>query len=118
MQNVSVTDSCKMALCATVLLSLLSPSAVAGSQAEVDRLSVRCEDAREQQLAPIRKQKTRSCKEQQIRAPDHCERYYTTYGNTSITGGVRRAGMFYDLPECVAYLDAREALQSGRSRNK
>ena len=103
--------------CALVFLAFISPVALAISAADVERMNAQCESAREKQLAPIREQKTRSCIEQRIRAPDHCERYYTTYGNTSIVGNMRRQGMFYDLPECKAYLDARDALQASRSRN-
>ena len=102
-------------LCSTLLLVLLSPAALAVSQSEVDSLNARCEAEREKRLAPIREQKTQSCITQQIRQPDHCRRYYTTYGNTSIIGGLRRQGMFYDIPQCQEYLDARAALQASRS---
>ncbi|MEH6584173.1 MAG: hypothetical protein V7754_19740 [Halioglobus sp.] len=98
-------------------LAVFSSQAFAASKAELDSMSARCEAAREQKLIPVREQKTRSCIEQKIRAPDHCQRYYTTYGNTSIVGGMRRQGMFYDLPECQSFLDAQAASQAGRSRN-
>lgn len=105
------------AMAATLALSVLvSAPAMALRQSDVDRMGRECEAARERALTPIREQKTRSCIEQQIRAPDHCERYYKTYGNTSISGGMRSQGAFYDLPECQAYLEARETLTAGRSR--
>ena len=102
----------------TLVLVLLCPAALAVSQGEVDSLNRQCEAAREKQLAPIRAQKTQTCIEQKIRAPDHCERFYTTYGNTSMVGGMRRQGLYYDLPECLAFLDAQAVLQSSRSRSK
>ncbi|MEH6569740.1 MAG: hypothetical protein V7709_11720 [Halioglobus sp.] len=103
-------------LCAPVLLTLLSCAAMAVSQSEVDGLNAQCEAARAESLAPIRAQRVQSCIEQKIRQPDHCERYYSTYGNTTVQGSRRIGGMFYDLPQCQAYLEAREALQASRSR--
>ena len=105
-------------LFSTLVLAQLSTGALAVSQAEVDSLNGQCEDAREKQLAPIRAQKTQSCIEQKTRAPDHCERFYATYGNTSMVGGMRRQGLYYDLPECLAFLDAQTALQASRSRSR
>ena len=103
-------------LLAAILLVVASCAAMAVSQSEVDQLNVQCEAAREEALTPIRAQKVQSCIEQKIRQPDHCQRYYTTYGNTTVQGRRRVGGMFYDLPQCVAYLEAREALQASRSR--
>jgi hypothetical protein len=99
------------------LLSLLASPVFAASQAEVDRLARQCESAREKTLVPVRAEKIRVCIDQKERAPDHCERYYQTYGNTSMVGSRRVEGMFYDLPECQAYLEAQETLQGGRSRD-
>ena len=103
-------------LCAAVLFTVASCEAMAVSQSEVDQLNAQCEAAREESLAPIRAQKVQSCIDQQIRQPDHCGRYYTTYGNTTVRGSRRIEGMFYDLPQCQAYLEARETSQASRSR--
>ena len=103
-------------LCAGVLLWVFSSAAMAVSQSEVNQLNAQCEAARQESLAPIRAQKVQSCIDQQIRQPGHCERYYTTYGNNTVKGRRRVAGMFYDLPQCQAYLEAREALQASHSR--
>lgn len=103
-------------LFAAILFAVASCSAMAVSQSEVDQLNVQCEAARQEALAPIRAQKVQSCIDQQIRQPDHCKRYYTTYGNTTVQGRRRVTGMFYDLPQCMAYLEASEALQASRSR--
>jgi hypothetical protein len=97
-----------------LLLMVFTPLALAVSRGEVDKLSRQCETAREQKLTPLRAEKTRDCVEQKIRAPDHCRRYFSTYGNNSMSGGLRKQGMFYDLPECRAYLEADQALQSGK----
>ena len=113
----SVTGLVGFQACTPILLALLSPAVVAQSAADIERMNAECESAREQALAPVREQKTRSCIEQKIRSPGHCERYYTTYGNTTITGNRRTDGLFYDLPECQAYLDARETRQASHSRN-
>lgn len=105
--------SCR-ALSVLVLLMAITPAAMAVSRAEVDKLSRQCEAARTKELTPLRAEKTQECIEQKIRAPDHCQRYYTTYGNTSMTGGLRKQGMYYDLPECQAFMKAQQAFQSGR----
>jgi hypothetical protein len=76
-----------------------------------------CEEKRQEALAPIREQKAQACIEQQLRKPDHCKRYYRTYGNvTPGPSGAPQQGYFYDLPECQAWLEAREALRVSRSR--
>lgn len=88
------------------------------SDAEVMKLSEACEAARAEALAPIRERRVQSCIEQRLRAPDHCERYYSTYGNVSAMGAqVPSTGMFYDLPECIEWREARDALSASRSRN-
>jgi hypothetical protein len=103
-------------LFSAIVLAVTSCAAMAVSQSDVDQRSVQCEAAREESLAPIRAQKVQSCIDQQIRQPDHCKRYYLTYGNTTVQGNRRLVGMFYDLPQCQVYLEARETLQGSRSR--
>ena len=96
---------------------LLSLSAAALDDEDVRQLQKQCEAARSEALAPIREQKTQACIEQQLRAPDHCRRYYTTYGNVAPgPSGAPQHGYFYDLPECTAWLEAREQLRASRSR--
>lgn len=103
------------------LLWLVSLAAAAQSEqltdADVKQLQDECEARRQEQLAPIREQKIQACIEQQLRAPDHCERYYSTYGNaTAGPGRSIQQGYFYDLPECQRWIEAREALRVSRSR--
>jgi hypothetical protein len=103
-------------------LLAMTPLAVAAqgeqlTDAEVERLRQACEARRQEKLEPIREQKTQACIEQQLRSPDHCKRYYQTYGNaTAGPGRSIQQGYFYDLPECQRWLDARETLRLRRSR--
>ena len=91
--------------------------ALAVTEAEVTKLQQQCEAVRKEALAPIRAQRTQACIDQQLRSKDHCERYYTTYGNVSPgPSGAAQQGYFYDLPECQAWLQARDALRVKRSR--
>jgi len=99
-------------------LLLVVPTVNALGDKEVAELGEKCEAAREVALAPIREQRVQACIEQKLRQPDHCRRYYETYGNVTMRGGVTPVvGYFYDLPECVEWIDAREALRVSRSRN-
>jgi hypothetical protein len=87
------------------------------NDADVAKLKEECEAVRQEALAPIRAQRTEACIEQQLRSEGHCERYYTTYGNVAVgPGNAPTSGYFYDLPECQAWLDARNALRVSRSR--
>ena len=75
------------------------------------------EAARQEALAPMRAQKTQACIEQQLRRPEHCERYYQTYGNVAPgPSGAPQQGYYYDLPPCQEWLAARDALRVSRSR--
>lgn len=97
--------------------ALAATQAVALDDNDVRELGKKCEDARSKALEPIRARKTQACIEQQLRSKGHCERYYTTYGNvTPGPSGAPQQGYFYDLPECQAWLEARETLRASRSR--
>jgi hypothetical protein len=100
------------------LLSLLAcTAALAVSDSDVNKLQKQCEAVREEAMAPIRAQRTQTCIDQQLRSKGHCERYYTTYGNVSPgPSGAVQSGYFYNLPECQAWLEARDALRVSRSR--
>ncbi len=85
------------------------------TDASVKKLQDQCEAKREEKLAPIRAQKTQACIEQQLRS--NCETYYRTYGNVSrLPTGAAGGAYFYDLPECQAWIEAREKLRASRSR--
>lgn len=102
-----------------LLAGLLYATGIRGlDDNDVERLSEECEAARQVPLAPIREQRTQTCIEQQLRSPDHCRRYYSTYGNVSAgPAQAPRPGYYYDLPECVKWLHARNELRASRSRN-
>jgi hypothetical protein len=103
-------------LSATAAAFLAAPSAALDDE-EVQEMGKQCEAARSKALEPIRQRKTQACIEQQLRSKGHCERYYRTYGNVmALPSGAPAQGYFYDLPECVEWLEAREALRLSRSR--
>lgn len=95
----------------------MSPGAVALGDAEVADLKEKCELARQEALEPIREQRTQACIEQQLRSPEHCATYYSTYGNPRrLPSGAPSEGMFYDLPECQRWMEAQEELLRMRSK--
>jgi len=104
-------------LCVPALVLLCVTPTWGLSDADVRKMEQVCEAKRQEALAPMRARKTEACIAQQLRAPDHCERYYQTYGNVSPgPSGAPQQGYFYDLPECQEWLQARDALRVGRSR--
>jgi hypothetical protein len=97
--------------------TLFATAAVALDDDDVRQLGKACESARSEALQPIRERKTQACIEQQLRSKGHCERYYSTYGNVmALPSGAPAQGYFYDLPECQAWLEAREKLRASRSK--
>ena len=79
------------------------------SLSDLDR---RCEDAREDKIAPLREAAIESCKQESKQArrsdPAVCESFYADFGDGGQTasGGFRQP-MFVDLPECVEALHER-----------
>jgi hypothetical protein len=109
--------NCRAWLWVPLLSLLASTAALAVSDSDVNKLQKQCEAVREEAMAPIRAQRTQTCIDQQLRSKGHCERYYTTYGNVSPgPSGAAQSGYFYNLPECQAWLEARDALRVSRSR--
>jgi len=77
-------------------------------EAKQARLDGVCEVARQEKLAPMRKQVVAECvanKELPNRA--ECERFYADYGERM--GG--RAPLFYDLPECVTAFEFQQSVR-------
>jgi hypothetical protein len=92
-------------------LSLPGP-ALAQTDAEMkrmDELDRVCEAAREKKLAPLRAERIERCVRDERRPRADCETEYAHWGDTRTTAGGRaRAGLYYDLPECVEAFKARE----------
>lgn len=92
---------------------LFASTDIAGSDkdraARQAQLDAACEAAREQKLAPIRRQFVEQCvADGQFDSREECETYYADYGAQS----GHRAPLFYDLPPCV---EAFEYAQSERA---
>jgi hypothetical protein len=69
------------------------------SIAELDR---RCEDAREQLIAPEREDHIASCKLEKRNDPDWCETYFADYGAAVKTGlFTNRPRMYSDIDACL-----------------
>ena len=76
-------------------------------------LNLRCEDAREKAIAPLREAEIATCKQNKSNDPAWCERFNADYGDGGRTAsGSIRPRMFDDLPECV------EALQENNRRGR
>lgn len=97
---------------AAVAALLAAAAASAQSDAELARLAEldrQCEAARALRLAPIRAELIDKCIKIDKRPREVCEREFARYGDTKGTArGKAVAGLFYDLPECVAAFEARQ----------
>lgn len=101
----------RLALTALAVLAA-APVAFAQSDAELkrlDELDRRCEAARAAKLTPIRAELIDKCVRIDQRPREACENEFAHYGDTKGTAqGKAVAGLFYDLPECVAAFEARQ----------
>ena len=80
------------------------------SKMSADQLDVLCEEEREKRLAPEREQLIKICVGDTGGSQEHCENYYSDYGNAvrnDGTGLIQRA-LYIDLPECIAAWEARQ----------
>ena len=76
-------------------------------------LDLRCDEAREEMIAPLRKAEIAKCKEDKRNDPAWCERFNADFGDGGRTAsGSIRPRMFNDLPECV------EAMQEQNRRRQ
>ncbi|MCX8114006.1 MAG: hypothetical protein N3D71_02920 [Burkholderiaceae bacterium] len=103
----------RAALIAAALAALVGvPAALAQSEAELkrlDELDRKCEAARLAKLVPIRAELIDRCVRIDKRPREVCESEFAHYGDTKATAhGKAIAGLFYDLPECVAAFEARQ----------
>ncbi len=75
------------------------------SLADLDR---RCEDAREQRIAPLREAEIVNCIQTETGDQAWCETFWADYGDSqrTVSGGIIPR-LFHDLPECTEALDER-----------
>ena len=79
----------------------------------IAELDLRCEEAREKMIAPMREAEITKCKQDQRNDPAWCERFNADFGDGGRTvSGTIRPRMFDDLPECV------DALQEQHRRGR
>ncbi len=77
------------------------------------QLDQRCEDAREEKIAPLREAEIESCKQERRSDPAFCESFNADFGDGGRTAsGHYRQRIFDDLPECV------EALHETNTRRR
>jgi hypothetical protein len=71
-------------------------------------LDLRCEEAREKMITPLREEAIATCKQDKRRDPAWCERFNADFGEGGRTeSGGMRPRLFDDLPECVEALQER-----------
>lgn len=75
------------------------------SLADLDR---RCEDAREEKIAPLRAAEIAKCVATETGDQAWCETFWADYGDPvrTMSGGITPR-LFHDLPECIEALDER-----------
>ena len=75
------------------------------SLADLDR---RCEDAREERIAPLREDEIVECVRTETGDQAWCETFWADYGDPRRTvSGALIPRLFHDLPECTEALDER-----------
>ena len=80
------------------------------SLSDLDR---RCEDAREETIAPLRQAEIAKCIETETGDQAWCETFWADYGDATPTvSGALTPRLFHDLPECTAALDERHRRMS------
>ncbi len=71
----------------------------------IAELNLRCDEARERMIAPLREAEIAKCKQDKREDPAFCERSNADFGEGGRTvSGAMRPRMFDDLPECVEAL--------------
>jgi hypothetical protein len=83
------------------------------SKMSIADLNIRCDEARERMIAPLREAEIAKCKQDKREDPAFCERFNADFGDGGRTAsGSIRPRMFDDLPECV------EAMQETNRRQR
>ncbi|MEP5764654.1 MAG: hypothetical protein ABJ308_08665 [Halieaceae bacterium] len=95
------------ALLITCLLAAATVQASHLSEADVIALERACESQREKRLSVERPAAMQECVRRGEGDEAFCQERYRNYGERT-TGGVRRLGKYYDLPECEEAYRARK----------
>lgn len=109
----------KTTLCLLVLPALTVSSPALCEAAPLEEMKQRCQEAREQNIAPLRQAAIEECvsRPRSTLTQEDCEQLHRDFGEGGGTAnGGFRAGMFIDLPECVEYFEALDKQSDSRSR--
>jgi hypothetical protein len=80
------------------------------SRMSVEQLEALCEQEREKRLKPERERLIKQCIEKMGRSKEYCTTFYADHGDeVRINRFQVRPALYYDLPECVAAREARDA---------
>lgn len=78
------------------------------TQMSLEDLDRRCEDAREEKIAPLRDAEIANCIETETGDLAWCEAFWADYGDATRTAsGYLTPRMFHDLPECTEAWEER-----------
>jgi hypothetical protein len=81
---------------------------LAADEADVAALQLKCEQAREARLKPMRDAEVAKCKADRSRDPEYCDRFWKDLGDaTRLPNGAMKPRLFDDLPQCVAAAKAK-----------
>ena len=109
----------KATLCPLILSAFTVSSHAIAETGSLEAMKQRCQEAREQNIAPLREAAIEECisRPRTTLSREDCERKHQDFGQGggTVNGGFR-AGMFIDLPECVEYFDALDSQKSSGSR--
>lgn len=112
------TKPCLLIFC---FFTFCLASSVIAQESSLQELQQRCEQARENKIAPLRQAAIEECITSNPRrrnADEFCERFYSDFGQGGRTasGGFRQR-MFHDLPECLEFYQAeRQSRDNSRAR--
>jgi hypothetical protein len=85
------------------------------SEMSLEDLDRRCDQAREEKIAPLREAAIEECKQGKRNDPAWCERFNADFGDGGKTvNGSYRPRMFDDIPECVDALSERNRRGRGQ----
>jgi hypothetical protein len=103
-----------------VVVVVFLPFNIAASGKNLKELELRCEQAREEKIAPLRKAAIEDCvaKDRSPKdAREKCEKFYVDYGaGVRYKSGGHKERMFNDLPECLEFYETEKASKKDSKR--